>query len=176
MVLRAGAEAALQDVDEITESTESTSILTEAAMTGTKKTRAMAAWAERRGFRAAIQERLFAADFKRQPQEPAIALCGLDNAVGRRALDQIGFDMIVEAGLGRGYRDFRTMRLHTLPGARPTAEMWKRVAQAETFEDRPAYERLLADGVLDRCGMTLLAGKAVGAPFVGAVAGALGAL
>jgi hypothetical protein len=29
------------------------------------------------------------------------------------------------------------------------------------------------DGVLDRCGMTLLAGKAVGAPFVGAVAATL---
>lgn len=169
----AEVELVLQDVDEITGSTESTSILTEAAMVGTKKTRAMAAWAERRGFRSTIQERLFAADFKRQAQEPAIALCGLDNAVGRRALDQVGFDMIVEAGLGRGHRDFRTMRLHTLPGPRPTAEMWKRVATAETVEDRPAYEKLLADGVLDRCGMTLLAGKAVGAPFVGAVAGAL---
>jgi hypothetical protein len=166
-------ELVLQDVDEITDSTESTSILTEAAMTGTKKTRAMAVWAERRGFRATIQERLFAADFKRQAQEPAIALCGLDNAVGRRALDQVGFEIIVEAGLGRGHRDFRTMRLHTLPGARPTAEMWKRVATAETVEDRPAYRKLMADGVLDRCGMTLLAGKAVGAPFVGAVAGAL---
>lgn len=163
----------LQDVDDITGSTESTSILTDAAMTGTKKTRAMAAWAERRGFQAKIQERFFAADFKRQAEEPAIALCGLDNAAGRRALDQVGFDMIVEAGLGRGHRDFRTMRLHTLPGARPTAEMWNRVAAAETVEDRPAYTKLMADGVLDRCGMTLLAGKAVGAPFVGAVAGAL---
>lgn len=163
----------LQDVDEITDSSESTSILTDAAMTGAKKTRAMAAWAERRGFRATIQERMFAADFRRQAQEPAIALCGLDNAVGRRALDQVGFDMIVEAGLGRGHRDFRTMRLHTLPGSRPAAEMWKGVAIAETVEDRPAYEKLMAEGVLDRCGMTLLAGKAVGAPFVGAVAGAL---
>lgn len=163
----------LQDIDEITDSTESTSILTAGGMTGVKKTRAMAAWAERRGFRATIHERMFAADFKRQAQEPAIALCGLDNAVGRRALDKIGFDMIVEAGLGRGHRDFRTMRLHTLPGNRPTAEMWKRVATAETVEDRPAYEKLVAEGVLDRCGMTLLAGKAVGAPFVGAVAGAL---
>jgi hypothetical protein len=28
----------------------------------------------------------------------------------------------------------------------------------------------MADGTLDRCGMTLLAGKAVGAPFVGSIA------
>lgn len=163
----------LQDVDAITASTESTSILTDATLIGVKKTRAMAAWAERRGFQTSIQERLFDADFRRRPDEPAVALCGLDNAAGRRALDQVGFDMIVEAGLGRGYRDFRTMRLHTLPGARPTAEMWKAATAAEKVEDRPAYANLRNDGVLDRCGMTLLAGKAVGAPFVGAVAATL---
>ena len=66
----------LQDVDLVTASTESTSILSESGMIGQRKTRAMAEWAERRGFRASIQERLFAADFKRQPEEPAIALCG----------------------------------------------------------------------------------------------------
>ncbi|PZN95079.1 MAG: thiamine biosynthesis protein ThiF [Hyphomicrobiales bacterium] len=160
----------LQDVDAITVSTESTSILTDAAMVGVQKTRAMAAWAERRGFQASIQERLFDADFRRRPDEPVVALCGLDNAAGRRALDQVGFDMIVEAGLGRGHRDFRTLRLHTLPGPRPAADMWKATEAGEKVEDRPAYAKLLADGVLDRCGMTLLAGKAVGAPFVGAVA------
>ncbi|MBO0134625.1 hypothetical protein [Agrobacterium burrii] len=163
----------LQDVDVITESTTSTSILTDATMVGQKKTRVMAAWAERRGFTTSLQERLFAADFKRQQDEPAMALCGLDNAAGRRALDQVGFDLIVEAGLGRGYRDFRTMRLHLLPGRRPAAEIWKQNGKTEKIEDRPAYTKLLADGVLDRCGMTLLSGKAIGAPFVGSVAATL---
>jgi len=172
---RNAAELALvlQDVDVITASTQSTSILSDSDMVGHKKTRVMAAWAERRGFTTSVQERLFAADFKRQPDEPAIALCGLDNAAGRRALDQVGFDLVVEAGLGRGHRDFRTMRLHLLPGRRPAAEMWKAAAGGEKVEERPAYAKLLAEGVLDRCGMTLLAGKAVGAPFVGAVAACL---
>lgn len=163
----------LQDIDIITPSTESTSILTDATMVGLKKTRAMAAWAERRGFAATIHERLFNADFARQPSEPAIALCGLDNASGRRALDQVGFKMVIEAGLGRGHRDFRTMRLHTLPGPRRAAEIWRQTAATENVEERPAYAHLLAQGTLDRCGMTLLADKAVGAPFVGAVASAL---
>lgn len=163
----------LQDIDTITPSTESTSVLTDSFLVGLKKTRAMAAWAERRGFQSSIQERLFDAGFKRQDAEPAIALCGLDNAAGRRALDKVGFDLIVEAGLGRGHRDFRTMRLHTLPGSRPAAEIWKQTAVAENVADRPAYARLLSDGTLDRCGMTLLAGKAVGAPFVGAIASTL---
>jgi hypothetical protein len=163
----------LQDVDVITQSTESTSILTESRLIGQKKTRAMAAWAERRGFTTTLVERMFAADFKRQPDEPAVALCGLDNAAGRRALDQVGFELAVEAGLGRGYRDFRTMRLHVLPGRRRAAEIWKHAQEGEKVEDRPAYAKLLRDGRLDRCGMTLLAGKAVGAPFVGSVAATL---
>jgi hypothetical protein len=162
-----------QDIDAITASTESTSILTDASLLGVRKTRAMAAWAERRGFQTAIYERLFDSSFRLQTSEPTVALCGLDNAAGRRVLDQVGFDLVVEAGLGRGYRDFRTMRLHCLPGPSPSAEMWKAAVPREKVEERPAYTRLLEDGSLDRCGMTLLAGKAVGAPFVGAVAASL---
>jgi hypothetical protein len=163
----------LQDIDTITKSTESTSILTNPAMVGEKKTRAMAAWAERRGFSTSIHERVFAADFKRQADEPALALCGLDNGPSRRALDQVGFDLVVEAGLGRGHHDFRTMRLHTLPSRRAAADIWKETPEREKVEDRPAYTKLVSEGVLDRCGMTLLAGKAVGAPFVGSIAATL---
>jgi hypothetical protein len=163
----------LQDIDIITPSTESTSILSDSALVNVKKTRAMAAWAERRGFTTAIHERLFDASFRRQDDEPAVALCGLDNGVGRQALDQVGFDFVVEAGLGRGHRDFRAIRLHTLPASRPASRIWRSAQAGDQVEDRPAYKGMLASGVLDRCGVTLLAGKAVGAPFVGAVAATL---
>lgn len=165
----------LQDVDVVTCSTESTSILTDRRMVGRKKTRVMAEWAEQRGFGTSIHERLFDAQFRRRDgDEPAVALCGLDNAEGRRALDQVGFDMVIEAGLGRGHQDFRTMRLHTLPGSRPASQIWQPSgSEGEKVDKRPAYGKLVSDGVLDQCGMTLLAGKAVGAPFVGAVAATL---
>ena len=163
----------LQDIDVITPSTESTSILSDASMVGLKKTRTMADWAARRGFDTALHERRFMADFSRQAEEPSIALCGLDNALGRRALDKVGFDLVVEAGLGRGYRDFRTMRLHVLPGTRPADEIWKPSHEEEVVVDRPAYQKLLGAGKLDQCGITLLAGKAVGGPFVGTVASTL---
>jgi hypothetical protein len=163
----------LQDVDIITPSSESTSILTAATLIGQKKTRAMSAWAERRGFTTIIHERLFDANFARQADEPSVALCGLDNGLGRRALDRVGFDFIVEAGLGRGHRDFRTIRLHTLPSPKSAAEIWKAEDHDDNVEERIAYQRMLNDGNLDRCGITLLAGKAVGAPFVGAVASCL---
>jgi len=163
----------LQDIDIITPSTESTSILTDAALVKMKKTRAMAAWAERRGFTTAIHERLFEAPFRRQDDEPAVALCGLDNGTGRQALDQVGFDFVVEAGLGRGHRDFRAVRLHTLPASRPAAQIWHGEREHEQVDDRPAYAGMLKTGALDRCGVTLLAGRAVGAPFVGAAAATL---
>lgn len=163
----------LQDTDVITPSTESTSILTDASMVGEKKTRAMAAWARRRGFATSIQERMFAADFKRQAEEPTVALCGLDNAPGRRALDQVGFELIVEAGLGRHHQDFRSIRVHVLPGRRPAAGIWRHPLKSQRLEAGPAYAQLVSEGMLDRCGMTRLAAMAVGAPFVGAVAATL---
>jgi hypothetical protein len=168
-----GLSLVLQDVDIITPSTESTSILSNAHMAGIKKTRAMAAWAEERGFTTAILERRFDASLRRTEDDPAVALCGLDNALGRRALDEAGFPLVIEAGLGRGHRDFRTIRLHTLPGSRPAAEIWKGKAIEEDLTTLTAYRKMLDDGALDRCGVTLLSGKAVGAPFVGTVAACL---
>ena len=170
----ARAEIVLQDVDVITPSTESTSILSDSTMYGQKKTRVTAAWAECRGFKTTITERLFDETCCRHRSEPAIALCGLDNAVGRRALDQVGFEFVVEAGLGRGHQDFRSLLIHTLPGELSANELWKQEGEAtQTAADAAAYRRMLDDGSLDRCGVTLLAGKAVGAPFVGAVAATL---
>lgn len=166
-------ELVLQDVDVVTPSTESTSILSDATLVGQMKTRAMATWAERRGFSTRIHERLFGAGSRRREDEPPILLCGLDNALGRRGLDEAGFDLVVEAGLGRGYQDFRTLRLHTLPASRTAVEIWPSIVEPEPTKAAPAYEKLVDGGVLDRCGMTLLAGKAVGAPFVGAVAASL---
>ena len=163
----------LQDFDDITPSSESTSVLTNATLVGVKKTRALAAWADDRGFRTAIYERRFEGDFRRQPDEPAIALCGLDNAVGRQPLDQVGFDFVIEAGLGRNHQNFQTMRLHTLPASRSAAEIWRSSSETEAPELHGAYKVMLENGQLDRCGVTLLAGKAVGAPFVGSVAACL---
>lgn len=169
----AGLSLVLQDFDVMTPSSESTSILTTSDLIGQKKPRVLAAWAERRGFTTRIHERLFDGNFTRQAEEPSIALCGLDNELGRRALDRVGFDFVVEAGLGRGYRDFRTMRLHTLPARRSAAEIWNTEDSAENVEQRAGYQAMLTDGSLDQCGITLLAGKAVGAPFVGAAAACL---
>ncbi len=162
----------LQDIDSITPSTESTSVLTDASLVGQRKARAMASWAESRGFETVVCERPFDETTVRRNDEPGLALCGVDNALARRALDRTGFDLVVEAGLGRGYDDFRTLRVHTLPGSRPASDLWRGDGTRKAPVDLPAYRRLQAEG-MDQCGVTLLAGKAVGAPFVGAVAASL---
>ena len=153
----------LQDMDIVSESSESTSVLSDRSVIGTKKTRAMAAWAARRGFETLIHERLFDDAYRRQASEPSVALCGLDNALGRRALDKAGFDFVVDAGLGRDHRNFQTMRLHTLPGARTAEQLWRGGDGGLSVQDQRAYQDLLGRGRLDQCGITLLAGKAVGA-------------
>ena len=134
----------------------------------------MAAWAEKRGFQTVINERLFDSSARRRYDEPAILLCGVNNAAGRRALDTAGFDFVVEAGLGRGHKDFRSLLVHTLPAVLPASELWKDEGEATgPRSEAAAYRRMVKDGSLDQCGVILLAGKAVGAPFVGAVAATL---
>ena len=78
----------------------------------------MADWAERRGFRTTIVERPFRADFQVSPHEPALALCGVDNPLARSALEDVGFEGVIEAGLGSGTSDFLGFRTHVFPGAR----------------------------------------------------------
>jgi hypothetical protein len=160
----------LQDTDDISSSSESTSVLSDHSHIGEKKTRLMADWCTRRGFRSRLIERIFDSTFRRQFDEPTVALCGFDNLESRWAMENAGFSFIVEAGLGQGYQDFRSLRIHTLPTNRPFAEIWKAPATGDETPPPTAYKKMLNDGVLDGCGITRLAGKAVGAPFVGCTA------
>lgn len=165
----------LQDFDELSDANDSTSVLTRPALVGQRKTRAMAAWCEGRGFRTVVNERRFAANFHVDAEEPRVAVCGVDNPSARAVLEQVGFDRVVEAGLGAGPREYLAFRLHTFPGPREAKDLWSVGASAGGV-DAPitgrAYQVLAAAGV-DECGLTTLAGRTVGAPFVGATVSAL---
>jgi hypothetical protein len=165
-------ELVLQDIDAITTSTLSTSILSDGSMLGQRKTRAIARVAEARGFRTAIVERRFDEVLRIGAEDPQLALCGVDNALARRALCDAGFKFVVEAGLGSGAKDFRAIRIHTFPGNKDPRELWKPHEQPLVRAHPPAYGDLASRG-LDQCGVTLLAGRAVGAPFVGMTAAAI---
>jgi hypothetical protein len=169
---RKAANLVLQDFDVLAPSNMSTSLLTTAEAVGQRKTRAMAAWAEARGFRTTIVERNFASDFHIDGREPSVALVGVDNALARQAIEDVGFERIIEAGLGRGPQDFLGINLHTFPASTPARAVWSDMDATDALITQPAYRAILERSG-DRCGTVRLAGRSVGAPFVGAAAAAL---
>jgi hypothetical protein len=168
-------ELVLQDYDTLSEANLSTSILTTALNIGKKKTRAMAIWLEARNFQTMLNERRFDANFKVDPTDPQLAFCGVDNARARAALEEVGFKRIVEAGLGSGVQDFTSLLVHTFPASITAKKRWSSIVYPPTSKSllsQPGYAALSKDGY-DECGITMLASRTVGAPFVSAVAACL---
>ena len=165
----------LQDFDVLSEANDSTSPLTFAPVLKERKTRAIARWCEERGFKTVINERLFAADFSVGGDEPMVGICGVDNAIARSALEEVGFTRVIEAGLGKGENEYLSFQVHTFPSDESAKARWT-VASGETSGPtggmKPAYEALAREG-LDECGIALLSGRTVGACFVGMVASAV---
>ncbi len=168
------AQLMLQDFDRIVPSNDSTSLLSFIANVGRRKSRIVGDWLEARGFETFLDERRFGPWTRRGDDEPGAALCGVDNALARAALEEAGFDLIVEAGLGAGSQAFRSISMHTFPASRSAAAIWSRQAAlaADNYEDQPAYQALKAAG-MDPCGLAQLASRTVGVPFVGLIAGCL---
>lgn len=162
----------LQDYDRLTPANESTSVLTSQRMVGEKKTRAMARWADGRGFRTVLEERPFGSWSQRGPSDPTVALCGVDNALARVALEDAGFGLVVETGLGSGPQSFKNFSLHTFPSTLKASRLWAEVTQRQ-LPQTPAYAPSKLPG-LDACGIAQLASRTIGVPFVGLLAGLLG--
>jgi hypothetical protein len=161
-------ELVMQDFDFISQANDSTSVLSEPSLVNSRKTRAMASWAEAREFKTSIVERRFGSWTRRTDDEPGVALCGFDNALARASLEDAGFDLVVEAGLGSGAKAFMNFALHTFPATRKAREIWKASGGTQEPKDPVgrAYSRLLEAGVVDDCGLALLASRSVGVPFV----------
>jgi hypothetical protein len=163
----------LQDTDSIAPSNVSTSVFASATDIGLKKTRLAARHLEGAGFSTSLVERLLTSEQRVQPGEPRLAFFGVDNPEARRHIDELGFEHVIEAGLGSGYSDFRNIRLHSFPNARPSTEIWKPLDGAQPAVRFNAAYAKLEEETGDSCGVTMLASRAVGTPFVGAFAGAL---
>ncbi|ARU32737.1 hypothetical protein CAP31_14340 [Sulfuriferula sp. AH1] len=161
----------LQDIDVVTKSTLSTSMLSVTSDLNKRKTRIVAKWLEQRGYSIALVERRFDGAQRVGLNEPQLALFGVDNAAARRILEGAGLRFVIDAGLGSGYRDFRAIRVRTFPGPSEAAQIWAADNVTTNSSQAIAYKTLLAAGA-DPCGVTTLATRAVGAPFVGCVAAA----
>ncbi|HEY9709317.1 MAG TPA: hypothetical protein V6D48_14025, partial [Oculatellaceae cyanobacterium] len=80
-----------------------------------------------------------------------------------------------EAGLGKGIEEYLCFRMHNFPASKSAKAYWSQKIASDDSEKltlQPAYQDLQRQG-LDQCGLTELAGRSVGAPFVGAVASTL---
>lgn len=161
----------LNDFDVIAASNQSTSLLSEKSNVGQKKARVVARWLEERGFVTQLEERRFGEWMRPAPDEPSVALCGVDNALARADLEKPGFGLAVEAGLGAGPEAFRSISMHTFPASRKAQDIWSvQVGQAnERVDHMPAYQSL-KDAGADACGLAQLASRTVGVPFVGQIA------
>ncbi|MDM4765968.1 hypothetical protein [Pelomonas sp. SE-A7] len=163
----------LQDFDKAAKSNLSTCLLLWPGDLLKPKVRAVANRLEAAGFTTALVERRFGAGHRVMVDEPTAALFGVDNVAARRDLDTAEFSLVVETGLGSGYRDFRNIRLHTFPGPRRPSQIWTAESTAQTAAELNDTYKKLADERKDICGMTLLASRAVATPFVGALAAVL---
>jgi hypothetical protein len=66
---------------------------------GHRKARKIGAWLDARGVDTYLLESTWTT---RTADDPAVALCGVDNPIARAALEHPGFGLVVEAGLGAG--------------------------------------------------------------------------
>ncbi len=165
----------LQDDDKIVAANRSAGLLCEPDHTSLYKTRVCSSWLENRGFQTIITERRFDNYTKRTSEEPFIALCGFDTASSRLPLENAGFDLIVETGLGSSLSTFDIIALHTFPGASKTPQdLWGSEDLTKPDINEIVYE-ILKDLHDEKCGIVPLtiSGKSLSASFVGACSGAL---
>ena len=167
----------LQDFDRVEVSNDSTSVLSRLSDVGVRKTRMAASWAERLGFDCRLMEGRFGTWTARSDQadDPTVALCGVDNAYARASLEDAGFSLVVEAGLGGGPDGYSNLSVHMFPSSRTARDVWGRVQETGSDDERlelPAYQAARLAGI-DVCGLVTLASKTVGVPFVGLTAATL---
>lgn len=161
----------LQDYDEVEDGNFSAGLFCEPEHVGELKTRLAGEWFRQREFRTRMIERPFDENTKRRKNEPRIALCGFDNAESRQLLEDAGFELVVDAGLGASLDHFDRIVLRTFPDASEKARDIFQKSIART----PAMDPALFGDTGGECGIVFqeIAGKAISSSFTGACASAL---
>lgn len=165
----------LTDFDDVSPASLSTCLLVQAEDVGRKKVDVVADQLEVLGI--GVQRDRSRLVLDRAPINPAekLAVIAVDNVALRRSLDGLRANRVLEAGIGTGAEGFTRVQLHAFPGKRKARDVWMgddpSAIRAPDLS-KPAYQALLKK-TGDQCGTTLLAGRSVATPFVGAFAGAV---
>jgi hypothetical protein len=164
----------LQDRDKISEENWATSVLVADGDFGVLKTRIGERWALAKRFDVKRIDRHLAATDRLDDDEPRIALSGVDKVDARKRMATVGFDCIVDAGLGRTAEEFDRYRVTVFDASRPIDRHF--AGQSDATHERPlprekAYRQLEAE--IGRCGTAEVAGASVAACYVSALAAAV---
>lgn len=162
----------LQDDDRLSNANRATSMLHIDGQTGTRKTRLVGETMEPLGWDTRLLEHRYLGGRLHGPGDPTVLLAGVDNLSARRLLDDTGFPVIIDAGLGAGPDGFLGMRIRRLPTSRSSQEIWSAPPPRSPTVAAHAGEayRALEEQSGDRCGVEQLAGRTVATAFVGVTA------
>ncbi len=164
----------LQDRDTVTEENWATSVLVKDGTHGALKTKIAERWASAKGFDVRRIDRRLSARDRIDNDDPRLALSGVDKVEARRLMAKIGFDCIVDAGLGRTASDFDRYRVTVFDPNRPIDKHFAGEEDALAGQGLPAgdpYRRLEAE--IGPCGAAEIGGASVAAPYVSALAAAV---
>ena len=169
----ADVEITLQDTGRTTPANYSTGVLTPEESDNVLKTRLVAAVLETAGFTTRLIERCTDASMQVAPAECHVAIIGVDNLNTRRLTSGTGWPLAIDLGLGDRPDTFDSILLRRFPGIQRSDRItaWQAQPAAVTVPTTPAFIDLQARH--DKCGVTELAGKAVGAAFTGITAACL---
>lgn len=162
----------LHDFDYVNEENWGTSVLVPDGDYGVLKTRLVEQWLDQKQFKVRRVDRRLLPTDRLVEGEPKLAFSGLDKIAARRDMASVGFDAIVDAGLGRTAEDFDRFRVTVFHGKRSIDSYFADMEDATPtgIPDTPAYQALASS---DRCGAAEIAGASVAVPHVSAVAAAI---
>jgi hypothetical protein len=171
---RCPRHAVLQDDQRIGVENEPTSLLVVEPGERRRKVRVAAGWLDPAGWDTRLIERRHRGDIQPTKDDPPVLLCGLDDVRPRRILATLGFDYMIDAGIGHGPGDFEGLQIRTIPKGAPSKDLWNAPPPPRALDDllgKAAYRALEAQA--QGCGAYTLADGSVAVPFVGAATGAL---
>lgn len=165
----------LQDSDIAGPENLSIQLLTEPSWVGRKKVAAAGEFMRSLGFNVTLSERRFGPSSGPLEDEPKVALVGVDNLKARRAAAAAGFDLVIDAGLGKSAAEIFDLRLHAFPGTRTPEQVWPEGIEDAAEEPvlSAGLEQLIEQGRVDRCGAITVAGQSLGVPSTALAGSAL---
>lgn len=159
----------LQDRDKVGSENWSTSVLAREENFGVLKTKVGEHWARARNFDVRRIDKYLLVSDRIDTDDPRIALSGVDSIQVRKSMAKMGFDCIVDAGLGHNHSNVNHYRITVFDKARPIDVHFEGVVDMKPDEGILAQGYQALEAEVGRCGMAEIAGASVAVPYVSAL-------